>query len=568
MPRPSFRRSPGSAGPGRNEGPARPLDGRALSPLTSLRFARFRVLMLVQVGNAVAVWVHVVAAQWILTDEGRSATAIAAVPAALSVPFFLLCLPFGALAGTWSPVRMMTSAILVSTFASCCAAALAAARPQSATLLVLTVIAIGTGLVGLAIAWQSMIPDLVGREAAGSAALVDGASFNAARALGPIAGGLGLFLVGPVATFAATAALFAVCAAAVACLTPRRAAAPTAREPLMKSIRGGLRFTRHSRWTRRLLLRLVLFGLPSSALWALLPLVAHQRLGLGSGGFGLLFGMVGVGAVLGITALAPIRARLSVNAFAFWGSLAFAGMLLGLATATDRWVVAALLALGGAAWVGVQTTWMTAAHQTLPDWVRPRIIALILLLFQGAQAVGAMVWGSVADRVGLSGALIAAAAVMAGSALGFVRHGLYPSAGIEPLLALTAEPARRPDLDPRQEIRVEVTYLPRAGQAAEFRAAVGQLRLSRLRLGAQCWELLVDPAEPGMYVESFAVASWADHVAAETERLTVPEQRLRDRVRSVLEREPQTRILLRETSVDGPMTNRGRERRSGEGRAG
>jgi len=534
---------------------------RELSPLLSLRFARFRVLMLIQLGNAVGVWVHVVAAQWILTEGGRSATEVAAVPAALSVPFFLLCLPFGALAGTSSPVRMMTSAILVSAFASCCAAALAASRPESAALLVLTVVAIGTGLVGLAISWQSMIPDLVGREAVGSAALVDGASFNAARALGPIAGGLGLSLIGPSATFAATAALFAVCAAAVAWATPRKAMTRTVRDPLVKSIRAGLRFTRHSRWTRRLLLRLVLFGLPSSALWALLPLVAHQRLGLDADGFGLLFGVVGIGAVLGTTALAPIRARLSVNVFAFWGSLAFAGMLLGLATATAPWVVAVLLASGGASWVGVQTTWMTAAHQALPDWVRPRVIALILLLFQGSQAVGSMVWGNVADRVGPSGALIAAAVVMGGTALGFLRHGLYTSVGIEPKPAVITETAGRRDLDPRQQIRVEVTYVPRADRDAEFRDAVEQLRLSRLRLGALAWELLVDPAEPGTYVESFPVASWADHLAAETERLTVPEQRLRDRVHTALAREPHTRILLRQTSVDRPATYRRLERR-------
>ena len=42
-----------------------------------------------------------------------------------------------------------------------------------------------------------------------------------------------------------------------------------------------------------------LFLVPASALWALLPLIATRRLGLGSGGYGVLLGALGVGAIGG-----------------------------------------------------------------------------------------------------------------------------------------------------------------------------------------------------------------------------------------------------------------------------
>jgi hypothetical protein len=281
-------------------------------------------------------------------------------------------------------------------------------------------------------------------------------------------------------------------------------------------------------------------------LWALLPLVVHQRLGLDASGFGLLFGMVGLGAVGGTVLLAPVRARLSVNHFGFVGSSMFAVMLLGLALTSDVRVVAALLVLGGGAWVGVQTTWMTAAHQALPDWVRPRIIALILLAFQGCQAIGALLWGSAADFVGITWALGGAAALMGLAALGFLRHGLYASEGIEPEPATVDEPSLRGGVEPERAVRVEVTYVPSVEHVASFLEAVEALRLSRLRLGAGGWELLVDPAAPDAYVESFPVGSWAEYVAAETVRLTVPEQRLRERVRELLVQEPRTRVLVRE----------------------
>jgi len=95
-------------------------------------------------------------------------------------------------------------------------------------------------------------------------------------------------------------------------------------------------------------------------------------------------------------------------------------------------------------------------------------------------------------------------------------------------------------------IRVEVTYVPSAARVAAFLEAIEPLRLSRLRLGAGGWELLVDPAEPDAYVESFPVGSWAEYVEAETVRLTVPEERLRERVHLLLAQAPRTRVLLRE----------------------
>jgi MFS family permease len=516
-----------------------------MSPLVALRFARFRLLLVIQLANAVGVWMHVVAAQWILAEAGRSATEVAAVPAAMSLPFFLLCLPFGALAGRTSAVRMMCTSTALSSLASSCAAFLAWTRPDSLWLLLLTVAGIGSGLVALAIAWQSQIPRLVDRRAVGSAALVDGATFNLARAVGPIAGGLGLSLLGAPATFALTAVVFVMSAVCIFGVMPRGPVTDPTRERLVRSIRGGLRFTRHSPWTRRLILRLCLFGLPSAALWALLPLVVHQRLGLGADGFGLLFGMVGLGAVGGTVALAPVRARLTVNQFGFAGSLMFAGMLLGLALAPGVWVVAGMLVLGGASWVGVQTTWMAAAHQALPDWIRPRIIALILLAFQGSQAVGALLWGAAADLVGTQWALGAAAALMGSAAVGFLRHGLHPSEGIEPDPADAVAPSLGGGALPEGTIRLEFTYVPSAGQATAFLDAVASLRLSRLRLGAAAWELLVDPARPGEYVETFSFGSWADYVAAETVRLTVPEERLRVRVRDLIVDDPTARVRVR-----------------------
>jgi MFS family permease len=88
---------------------------------------------------------------------------------------------------------------------------------------------------------------------------------------------------------------------------------PGEREPLWQSIVTGIRYIRHGPIVRRILLRAALFGFPASALWALLPVTSAQRWHFGAAGYGLVPGILGVGAVLGVAAIARLRRALSDN---------------------------------------------------------------------------------------------------------------------------------------------------------------------------------------------------------------------------------------------------------------
>ena len=58
---------------------------------------------------------------------------------------------------------------------------------------------------------------------------------------------------------------------------------------------------------RRLLLRAALFLVPGTALWALLPLIASERLGQGAGGYGLLLGALGTRLALLFADTLPLK---------------------------------------------------------------------------------------------------------------------------------------------------------------------------------------------------------------------------------------------------------------------
>lgn len=500
----------------------------------ALRRRLFATLLTVQLVNAVAVWSHVVVVQWTLTTRGESATVVALAPAAMALPFLALSLPVGAVVGFASRERMQAIAMVASAVSAATGAALSALEVDHAALLIVSVVVVGSALVVVGVAWQSLLPDLVHRGLLPSATVLDGAIYNVARAVGPLLAGIGLGLAGPARTFLATSALFATGAVVFLLVEHRRPGRRGPRRPVLGEIVGGLRFARYSPWTRRLLLRMVMFGLPASALWALISLVVHDRLGLGSRGFGLVMALVGSGAVVATFVLPPLRLRLHVATFAALGSAVYAVTLLVMGLGTSAVLVGGVLVLGGLAWVGVQSTWMMLAHQALPDWVRPRIIALLLFLFQGTQAVGSLLWGVAADLLGLPAALVTAAGVMLVSILVLLRAGLGSSVGIEPDPAEPDEALHAVLATAHDgQLVVRYAYEVSPGRGDEFARGMAQLRLSRLRLGARHWSLGPHPERAGTFVETYWVSGREELLEQETVRLTAPEQRLRAAVRSV-----------------------------------
>ncbi|WP_340539925.1 MFS transporter [Nocardioides sp. GXZ039] len=519
-------------------------------PRAALAVGRFRFLITIQLVNAVAVWVHVVAVQWTLTERGESATIVSLAPAALALPFLVLALPAGVVVGYAARERLMMCAVSASALAAATAVVVVGPGDAGTWPLLATVLVVGLALVVVGVAWQSLLPETLERPLVPAATVVDGAVYNIARAVGPLGAGVLLGLHGPGLAFSTVLLLFASCALALAVVQRRWPGRRNPRRPILPAIADSLRFVRHSPWTKRLLVRMTMFGLPASALWALVSLAAHDRLGLGSAGFGVLMTLLGIGAVAATVVLAPLRRRLSVRDFAALGSVGYALTLMVLGVATQLIVAAPFLVIGGLAWVGVQSTWMMLAHQALPDWVRPRVIALLLLLFQGTQAIGALAWGVVADLVGLSPALLLAAGLMLVSVAVLLHSGLGSSVGIEPFPGEPDAAATAAIVAATHEGALEVsyTYEVDAEQVPQFLDAMAHLRRQRLRLGARHWQLARGaPPDPistrsrtESYTESYAVTSRHDLLEQETVRMTVPEQRVR------------TAVTTRSVRVAGP----------------
>jgi predicted MFS family arabinose efflux permease len=136
-----------------------------------------------------------------------------------------------------------------------------------------------------------------------------------ARAIGPAVGGVLVAAAGAGWTFAFNALSY-LGIVIVLLLWKRPAAAPVPaaeRERFLTALYVARRYVRNAPGIRRVLLRTALFIPGAAAVWSLLPLVAGDSLGLSSGGYGLLLGAVGVGAVSGASLLPRIRESLGEN---------------------------------------------------------------------------------------------------------------------------------------------------------------------------------------------------------------------------------------------------------------
>jgi MFS family permease len=496
----------------------------------------YRALWIAQFTSNVGTWMQTVGAQWLMGSLSRDPLKVALVQTAMSLPIGLFAVPAGAAGDIFDRRRVLLASQSFMLASAALLGMLTLAGETTAWLLLGLTFAVGTGQALTAPSWQAIQPELVSRDEIPQAATLGGVNMNIARAIGPAIGGALVAAAGPGWVFVLNAASFLAVLAVLARWRRPETERPLGAEHLTEAMRAGVRYVGGSPRFRAVLARTSLFVVFASALWALLPVVARDQLGMSSGGYGLLLGAIGVGALLGAVVLPGIRTRLSANAI-----VAGASLLFGLVCAVLAWVrivpvVAVALVAGGLAWIAVLGSLNGVAQTTLPHWVRSRGMALYLLTFQGGQAVGAFAWGLVARQAGTPTAL---AAVGAGLAAGLAlvgRFALRPTEGLdvtpsqhwsEPQLVVDPDPGHGPVL-------VTLEYRVPVENAEPFREAMRAVGRIRRRTGGQRWSLYQDAADPERFVETYLTPTWQEHLRQHRERVTVTDRTIQERANSLL----------------------------------
>ena len=243
-----------------------------------------------------------------------------------------------------------------------------------------------------------------GRHLAAASAL-NGIEFNLARAVGPALAGIVIAAAGVATAFVVNAVSFAGVILVIARWKRpiRKRTAPP--EALKGATVAALRYVRHSPAIITVVVRTGIVMFFSSALFALLPTVA-KSLNKSAIGYGILLGCFGAGAIAGALLMQPARARWSTEVVVS-GGVAILGLTFIATSGLHSLItLAPVMLVGGAAWV-VFISLINALVQNLaPDWVRARVLAIFILVYQGAFALGSTAWGAVAQWAGIHAALL------------------------------------------------------------------------------------------------------------------------------------------------------------------
>ena len=492
---------------------------------TPLREPTFRMLWLVSVTANICLWMNDVAAAWLMTSLTKSPSLVALVQTASALPMFLLGLPSGALADILDRRNYFMATQIWVAFTAAILSVVAFFNLLNAPLLIAFVFVNSIGLAMRFPVYAAIVPELVPRAQLASAMALNAVAMNLSRVVGPLVAGLIIANLGDEYVFALNFVMSVAAAFAIASWKRERKASVLPGERFIGAMRLGLQYVRQSQGMRNALVRSTGFFMHSAAPLALMPLVA-RGLGGGAGTYTLLLSALGIGAIIAVSFLPRLRSRWNLDQVSGIGSMIHAAGIIGLCFAPNAALGAAAMFVAGGGWILAANSIGISAQLALPDWVRARGMAIFQMSIMGSSALGAFIWGHVAEWTGVPASLgIAGVSMLVTLALVRVRRlEIQPEDHVPTHPFQEPVPARPIELD-EGPVMITIEYLVDTGRAPEFASVMAQSRSARMRHGAVSWGLFEDLERPGRFVEYFATETWADFLRR-YDRFTAADERL------------------------------------------
>jgi MFS family permease len=374
--------------------------GRAGGTFRALKHRNFQLFFGGQIISLIGTWMQTVAQAWLiyrLTDSGALLGVLGFVG---QIPIFLLSPLAGLAADRWPRQRV----VIATQSVSMVLAFMLAALTMTGRIRVWEIIGLAT-LLGIVNAFdvparQSFMIEMVGREDLINAIALNSSMFNLARVAGPaIAAGLvavvgegWCFLLNGLSYLAVIAGLFLM-------RIEKRMAAHDGAAPLEK-LREGLRFARHTKPIRALLVLVAIVSFMALPYTVLMPIFAVQILHGGVNAYGWLMGAVGFGAMFGALALAMRHELRGLGRVVAYAATGLGASLVLFSASHWFWVSFIILIVSGFTMMMQFTATNTLIQSMVPDQLRGRVMSLYSMMFLGMSPFGSLLAGALADRIG------------------------------------------------------------------------------------------------------------------------------------------------------------------------
>lgn len=357
-----------------------------------------------------------------LTDDP---VAISLISAAAVVPWLILSLPVGAMIDRSDRRRIMVWANMVRAAALALLCVTITLDAAQIWMLWVAALVLGCAEVFYDNSSQALVPDLVRgpllEKANGRMYSVE---FSTNAFIGTPLGSL-LFAVAVALPFGIDAVSFVI--ATLLILTIRgnfRHVGVTRHETdsLYAEMRTGVRWLWRNPLLRTIAISLGLSNLAFQMPQAVFVLFARDELGVSERGYGFLFAIMGVGAVIGGLLGDRIVALLGQSATIYWALATWIATLLAVGLYPVTWWVTVALAIESMAAAVWNVVTVSLRQQVVPSHLFGRINSVYRWFGWGTLPLGSVLGGLVAHTFGLRATYFAGAAVMVVALLVAMRH--------------------------------------------------------------------------------------------------------------------------------------------------
>ena len=388
----------------------------------ALRHPNYRLWFYGQLVSLVGTWMQNTAQGFLIYQLTNSPAFLGYVAFASGLPSWLFTLYGGVIADRISRRKM-----IIITQASMMILAFIQAALVFSGLIQPWHILILAFLLGIATAFdaparQSFVVELVDREDLTNAIALNSTMFNMATVVGPAVAGFAYALVGPAWCFTINGISFIAVITALAMM--KLPAWSEKAEPgnIIARINEGLDYMRNSQVIIGIMIMVGIVGAFGSGVFTLTPAWSVEVLKGDASTNGLMLSARGLGSMIGGLFIAWLsRYRVRGKAFAA-GSLLLPVVIAGFAIMTNIPFSLVFLCLVGFFFMLVINNANALIQTAVPDHLRGRVMSIYVLVFFGAQPLGSLLAGELAEKMREPvSVLIFSACLMVSSVIVFLR---------------------------------------------------------------------------------------------------------------------------------------------------
>lgn len=346
--------------------------------------------------SSIGTWMQNLAQSWLVYELTKSAWYLGLDAFLGQIPIFLFSMLGGVVADRKDRRKILVVSQLVQMTCAILLACLVGFGAVAVWHVLLLSFVVGTAQAFGGPAYQAMIPSLVQKEDLQNAIAMNSIQFNVARVIGPTIGGVTLSTFGATWCFGLNALSFVAVIFTLLSVAPRPPA-NLGKEPVLESMKVGLRFMRdHSVMGGLVVLAflMTLLGLP---IMTFLPVFAERVFHLGKEAYSEMLVISGLGSVAGGIIVAATTHVAHKGRLALGSLLALGLFITGFAMSSNFYIACLMLFLGGAALIACFGLVSSLVQTQTQDSMRGRVMSIYNVAFRGGMPFGAFASGKLIE---------------------------------------------------------------------------------------------------------------------------------------------------------------------------